>query len=102
MPLEFIVPPDADQLTAVLVVPATLAVNCWVFPACSEIEFGVTLTFTDGSCWVPEEANVQPARETSNRERSARTSFCMGVCSATCSCGWSGIRFDRVGILCQG
>jgi hypothetical protein len=49
-PLELIVPPDADQVTAVLVVPVTLAVNCWVSPASSEIEFGVTLMLTDGSC----------------------------------------------------
>jgi hypothetical protein len=50
MPLELIVPPDADQVTAVLVVPVTLAVNCSVSPASSEIEFGVTLMLTDGSC----------------------------------------------------
>jgi hypothetical protein len=49
-PLELIVPPDADQVTAVLVVPVTLAVNCWVSPASSEIELGVTLMLTDESC----------------------------------------------------
>ena len=87
-------PPVADQATAVLLEPVTLAVNCWVFPACSEIEFGVTLTLTDGYCWVPEEANVQPAKETRNRERSTRTSCWTGVCEGARWCGWFGISSD--------
>ena len=100
MPVEEMLPPDADQLTATLVVPVTVAVNCCVFPACSEIEFGVTLTLTDGNCWLPKVASVQPPRETSNRERSTRTSFWTGVCEAARFCDWPGIGSDCVGTLC--
>ena len=43
-----IVPPVADQVTAVLLVPVTVAVNCWVAPAKSEADVGLTLTATTG------------------------------------------------------
>ena len=41
-------PPVADQVTAVLVVPVTVAVNCWVPPVCSDAEIGLTLTTMGG------------------------------------------------------
>ena len=51
MPLEDIVPALADQPTLVLPVPLTVAVNCWLFPACSEVEVGemVTLMLPEGA-----------------------------------------------------
>jgi len=39
-----IVPPEADQLTAVLLVPVTVAVNCCVVPVCSAGELGIIET----------------------------------------------------------
>jgi hypothetical protein len=42
------VPPLADQVTAVLVAPVTVAVNCWVPPVCTDAEVGLTLTTTGG------------------------------------------------------
>ena len=42
------VPPLADQVTAVLVVPVTAAVNCCVPPVCSDAEVGLMLTATGG------------------------------------------------------
>ena len=47
-PLVEIVPPVADQVTAVLVVPVTVAVNCWVPPVCTDAELGLMLTATGG------------------------------------------------------
>ncbi len=46
MPLVVMVPPVAVQVTAVLVVPVTVAVNCWVPPVMSEAEVGAMLTAT--------------------------------------------------------
>ena len=43
-----IVPTVADQVTAVLVVPVTVAVNCCVPPVCSDAEVGLMLTTTGG------------------------------------------------------
>ena len=43
-----IVPPVADQMTAVFVLPLTVAVNCCVPPVCSEAEVGLMLTATGG------------------------------------------------------
>jgi len=40
------VPPVADQVTAVLLLPVTVAVNCCVPPVRSEAEVGLTLTAT--------------------------------------------------------
>jgi hypothetical protein len=40
------VPPLADQVTPVFVVPLTLAVNCFCVPACSEVEVGLIETLT--------------------------------------------------------
>jgi hypothetical protein len=48
-PLLEIVPPLADQLTAVLVLPVTVAVNCCEAPVCSEAELGEMLTETVGA-----------------------------------------------------
>ena len=42
------VPPLADQVTAVLVVPVTVAVNCCVAPVCMDAEVGLMLTTTGG------------------------------------------------------
>lgn len=42
-PLLETVPADADQVTAVLVVPCTLAVNCFVFPEVRDVLFGDTV-----------------------------------------------------------
>lgn len=46
IPLAEIVPPLAVQFTLVLVVPATVAANCWLCPVCSEIELGEMATLT--------------------------------------------------------
>ena len=46
MPVVEIVPPVADQVTAVLLVPVTAAVNCCVPPVCSDAEVGLMLTDT--------------------------------------------------------
>ena len=37
-------PPVADQVTAVLLKPVTVAVNCWVAPVFSETELGLIAT----------------------------------------------------------
>lgn len=49
-PEDEIEPPEADQVTAVLFVPLTVAVNCWVVPSCRDTELGVieTLILRDG------------------------------------------------------
>jgi hypothetical protein len=47
-PLE-IVPPLADQLTAVLELPVTVAVNCCEAPSCKDTELGATDTATGGA-----------------------------------------------------
>jgi hypothetical protein len=47
IPVEEILPPLAFQLTAVLLVPLTLAVNCWPFPTCSDAALGSTATDTE-------------------------------------------------------
>src|SRR5438045_296193 len=47
-PLLEIVPPVADQVIAVLVVPVTVAVNCWVAPVCTDADVGLMLTATGG------------------------------------------------------
>ena len=51
MPPVDTVPPLAVQLTLVLVVPLTVAANCWLFPVCSEVAEGemVTLTLVEGA-----------------------------------------------------
>src|SRR5206468_2846058 len=43
-PLLEIVPADADQVTPVLVVPCTLAVNCFVLPDVRDVLVGETVT----------------------------------------------------------
>ena len=40
------VPPVALQVTAVFVVPLTVAVNCCIVPVCTEVELGLTATMT--------------------------------------------------------
>ena len=47
-PLVVIVPPVADQVTAVFVVPVTVAVNCWVSPVCSDAVVVLMVTATGG------------------------------------------------------
>jgi hypothetical protein len=42
------VPPVADQVTAVFVVPVTVAVNCWVAPVARLAVDGPTLTVIAG------------------------------------------------------
>jgi len=44
-----IVPPVADQVTAVLLLPLTLAVNCCVPPVVSDADPGVMETATTGA-----------------------------------------------------
>jgi len=50
MPVEDMVPPLAAQCTLVLLVPLTLAENCWLFPVCIEAAVGemATLTLAEG------------------------------------------------------
>src|SRR4051794_734995 len=43
-PLVEMAPPVADQVTAVLELPVTAAVNCWVAPGCSVTLVGATVT----------------------------------------------------------
>ena len=45
-PDDVIVPPVAVQTTAVLLVPVTVAVNCWLAPAATDAELGETETAT--------------------------------------------------------
>jgi hypothetical protein len=47
-PLLEIVPPLADQVTELFVLPVTVAVNCCVVPVCSDAEVGLMLTVTGG------------------------------------------------------
>ena len=54
MPLVETVPPVADQVTAVLDVPVTVAVNCCVAPVCSDAEVGLMLTATNDTVTVAE------------------------------------------------
>lgn len=42
-------PPVTDQVTAVLVVPVTVAVNCCVALVCNDAEFGLIETVTTGA-----------------------------------------------------
>ena len=42
------VPPVADQVTAVLLLPVTVAVNCCVPPVCSDADVGLMLTAITG------------------------------------------------------
>lgn len=41
-------PPVALQVTAVLLAPVTVAVNCWIAPVCSEDEVGLIETAITG------------------------------------------------------
>jgi len=49
MPLEETLPAEADQLTAVLLLPVTLAVNCWVPLLNIEADTGEIVTATTGA-----------------------------------------------------
>jgi hypothetical protein len=84
MPLAEIVPLVAAQLTAVLVVPVTVAVNCWVLPTCSNAEAGLTVMAT---C-EPALDNVQPARKTTSSEEKAMASFRANVREEGRCLGW--------------
>lgn len=46
IPLAEMLPPLAVQVTDVLLVPLTLAVNCWLLPPVSDVELGVTEMLT--------------------------------------------------------
>ena len=74
LPLEEMVPPDADQVTEASPVLVTAAVNCWVWLVCIDTELGVTTTATEGD--TGDEAgdadNEQPAKARSIREKIAR------------------------------
>ena len=48
MPLEVIVPPVADHVTAVLLVPLTVTLNCTLLPVGSDVEFGVNVMLIVG------------------------------------------------------
>lgn len=45
-------PPVADQVIPVLVVPLTVAVNCWVVPVCTDAESGLIATLITGDAAV--------------------------------------------------
>ena len=47
-------PPLAFQLTAVLLVPLTLAANCWLLPTGRVVELGATATATATGADNPE------------------------------------------------
>ena len=47
IPLEEMLPPLAFQETPVLLVPLTLAANCWLFPTGSDVDAGATATVTE-------------------------------------------------------
>jgi len=49
MPLEETLPAVADQVTTVLLLPVTVAVNCCVAPAASDTEPGETDTAITGA-----------------------------------------------------
>ena len=67
-PLEEMLPPLADQVTAVLVAPLTVAVNCCVPPADKETNVGDKLSVTVGvATCVP--LSPQPASDRISRER---------------------------------
>jgi len=51
-------PPLADQVTAVFELPLTLAVNCWVPPAESDAVPGVTDTETGALTFTVAEADL--------------------------------------------
>ena len=44
--MEEMLPAVADQVTAVLLLPLTLAENCWLFPVCIEAAVGEIATLT--------------------------------------------------------
>jgi len=48
------VPPVADHVTAVLLLPVTVAVNCCVPPVCNEADVGLMLTETSMTVTVAE------------------------------------------------
>ena len=53
---------DKDQLTAVLVAPVTVAVNCWVCDSCNETAAGVRPTATGIIAEIdPPAAVISPA-----------------------------------------
>ena len=54
IPPEEMLPPLAFQVTAVLLVPLTLAENCWLLPDGSDDELGNTATATETGADNPE------------------------------------------------
>ena len=49
IPAAEMLPPLAVQVTALLVAPLTLAVNCWLRPTSREADLGFTATETVGA-----------------------------------------------------
>jgi hypothetical protein len=76
MPVEKTAPLLAAHVTPVLVLPLTVAMNCWVWPACTETEAGDRVTVTAGvvAAWVPNK--VQPASERVSSEKIADMQVC--------------------------
>jgi hypothetical protein len=60
MPPEEMFPPLAFQVTAVLLVPLTLAENCWLVPNASDDELGNTAMLTCGLVGLVETTNGSP------------------------------------------
>ena len=84
MPLLVMVPPVADQPTAVLLEPLTLAVNCWVLPAWTDAVVGETLTVTAGAAALADlPVNVHPARYNTMNERIAAIRMFARTCWGT-------------------
>jgi hypothetical protein len=52
IPLEETLPPVADQVTEALLLPVTVAVNCWVPPVCIAAAVGEMVTATTGALTV--------------------------------------------------
>jgi hypothetical protein len=55
---EEMLPPVADQVTVVFVLPLTVAVNCWVPPVSSEVETGEIDTATGALAVTVAEADL--------------------------------------------
>ena len=65
IPEGVMVPPVADQVTEVLLVPVTLAVNCCCLPAASEEVAGFTTTLMASGAGLPLLAPTPWAHPTS-------------------------------------
>jgi hypothetical protein len=59
-PLEEIVPPAADQVTAEFEVPVTVAENCCWPPVCTDADNGLIATVTVGGLGFDAEGPAEP------------------------------------------